>query len=134
MGALPRECLGRPAKLGPLDRQGVRACLDLLPISTNDTLYGLFVDDRLNLLAVDMMALGLINVVRPGIGRLLNLGRECDAKAIILAYPAPSDDLLIDFATHQYVAHLRSYLSEFELPLLDYLMVGPTRIFGIGSW
>lgn len=130
----PKNWVGKAARLGPLDRRGVRSCLEILPGGVAGTLFGFFVDDEMKLLAFEQIAAGPINRLRPGIGRLLQLGRTFDATAVILAYPAMTDDLQLDTSTLQFVAGMRSCLGEFDLPLLDYLVIGPERTFGIGSW
>lgn len=97
-------------------------------------LFGLFTDEELNLLAVDVLGLGSVAKIRPRLGRLLQRGRATSAGAVIMAYPAQTDDLSVDQPTLDYVEQLRRDLDEYDLPLVDYLVVGPSRTFGIGSW
>lgn len=118
----------------PLSRQEVRACLDRAPKCAIPMLFGLFTDHDLNLLAVDVLGLGSVAKIRPRLGRLLRRGRSMSANAMLMAYSAQTDDISVGQPTLDYVAQLRRDLEECHLPLLDYLVVGPSRIFGIGSW
>jgi DNA repair protein RadC len=94
----------------------------------------LFVDDGLDLLAVDTIARGDISSCRPDIARILWRGDMVGAKAFILVHNHPSGDPRPSSTDIRFTRRLRRIADELNLPLLDHLIIAGEQMVSVGGF
>jgi DNA repair protein RadC len=110
----------------------VKEYVATLPLEAREWLLALFVDDELNLLAVDTVARGDISSCRVPIAHILCRGHRLDAKGFILVHNHPSGDPTPSAADISITRRLRRASEDLELPLLDHVVVAANGMTSVG--
>jgi DNA repair protein RadC len=97
-------------------------------------LCALYVDEGLNLLAIETMAVGGSESVRMDFGHILCRGRFHDAAGFILVHNHPSGDPTPSRTDKEATARLRYVSEQLEMPLLDHFIVAGDRMEPVGFW
>src|SRR5688572_2434960 len=127
---LPPERLYRPWHIR--GRAAVKAYLATLPLEAREWLLALFVDNELNLLAVDTVAQGDISSCRVPIARILCRGHALGAKGFLLVHNHPSGDPTPSAADIRLTRRLRHASEDLDMPLLEHLIVAGDEISSVG--
>jgi len=105
-----------------------------LGAEAREWLLALFVDEYLQLLAVDTIARGDISSCPIKLGRILARGSLLGASGFLLVHNHPSGDAepsLTDIEATQRIAVLAR---DMELPLIDHLIIAGDKMISVGCW
>ena len=122
----PANDVSPPIKFRPWhvrDRAAVKAYVATLSAETREWLLALFVDKKLNLLAVDTVGRGDISSVEVNLTAILCRGHALDAAGFILVHNHPSGDPRPSSDDARFTNHLRRISHELDIPLLDHFIV-----------
>jgi DNA repair protein RadC len=97
-------------------------------------LCALYVDEGLNLLAVETICVGDPDSVKLDFGAIICRGRAHGAAGFILVHNHPSGDPRPSKADKQATARLRFVSEQMEMPLLDHFIVAGDRMESVGHW
>lgn len=135
-----------PAKNGPTPnaffrpwhlahgRLAVKAYVESLGQEASEWLLALYVDQELQLLAVDTVARGGISSCEVPFWKLIDRGHALKAAAFILAHNHPSGDPTPSRRDIQTTERLASVSRDLDIPLLDHLIVAGDEIKSIKQW
>jgi DNA repair protein RadC len=129
-GDVPPDALYRPWHVR--GRRAVQTYVATLGQETHEWLLALYVNDALDLLAVDTIARGDISSIDVNFWRILSLGHDLKATGFILVHnhpggdPRPSES---DIRTTRRLAHVSR---ELNLPLLDHLVIAGDDVMSVG--
>jgi DNA repair protein RadC len=110
-------------------RQAVWAYLESLGSEAHEWLLALYVDNGLNLLAVETLAQGSISACPAPFWKVYRRGYALGAKGFILAHNHPSGDPRPSQADRQLTNHIRMVSRDADMPLLDHLIVTKDDIY-----
>lgn len=113
-------------------RKDVKAYVATLPLEAREWLLALFVDDNLNLLAVDTVARGEISSCRVPFATILCRGHTLRATGFILVHNHPSGDSAPSNADIQLTRRLRRASEDLDMPLLDHFVVAGDDMVSVG--
>jgi DNA repair protein RadC len=108
--------------------------VETLGSETHEWLLALFVDEHLQLLAVDTVARGDISNCPISLSRILVRAHSLRADGFILVHNHPSGDpqpSAADIRITQKVAYISR---ELDVPLRDHLVVAGEEIKSVGFW
>lgn len=115
------------------DKRMLHEYVRSLSDETHEWLLALYVDNALNLLAVDTIARGSVSEVAVDFPTILCRGHAYKAAWFILVHNHPSGDPSPSQSDIRLTARLRYLSHEFDLPLLDHCIVAGGRIETIGG-
>ena len=104
-------------------REAVWEYVHSLGEEAHEWLLALYVDDHLQLLAVDTVAQGDVSSCKVSFGHVLCRGRELKATGFILVHNHPSGDPTPSHSDKVVTARLARVSHEMNIPLLDHLIV-----------
>ncbi|MDB6098792.1 MAG: radC [Gammaproteobacteria bacterium] len=129
---LPPAALFHPWHLR--GRNSVKAYVETLGSEVREWLLALYVDDDLNLLAVDTVGRGDVGSVKVGLARILCRGHMLDATGFILVHNHPSGDPSPSPTDLQTTVRLRRTSEDMEMPLLDHLIIAGEEMVSVGGF
>jgi len=97
-------------------------------------LCALYVDEGLNLLAVETLAIGEADQVHLNFGDIICRGRAHQAAGFILVHNHPSGDPNPSRSDMEATARLRQVSEELDVPLLDHFIVAGDQMKAVGNW
>jgi DNA repair protein RadC len=112
-------------------RGAVNAYVESLGQEAHEWLLALYVDDSLQLLAVDTVAKGDASSVELPTWRLLERGHALRAKGFILVHNHPSGDARPSQTDVRATMRLSRVSDELNMPLLDHLIVAGDEVHAI---
>ena len=104
-------------------RAQVKAYVATLPLETREWLLAMFVDQDLNLLAVDTVGRGDIAACRVPFAKILCRGHALKASGFILVHNHPIGDPTPSTADIEMTRRLRWTSEELDMPLLDHFVI-----------
>lgn len=110
------------------DRRELEAYVSSLAEETHEWLLAFFVDDDLNLLAIETMARGDVTSCAVDIGRIYCRGRSLGARGFFLVHNHPSGDPTPSQTDRMVTARISRLTTELGLPLLDHVIVARNGI------
>lgn len=113
------------------DRTSVFQYVSSLGSEDLEWLLGLFVDEKLNLLAVVTLAVGDETSVESDIPELIFRALSLRAKAFMLVHNHPSGDARPSSSDRQLTRHLRFLAEQMGLRLLDHLIVAGDQMVSV---
>lgn len=113
-------------------RAAVKAYVAGLSQETREWLLTLYVDDELNLLAVDTVARGGISGCPVPFAHILCRGHALGATGFLLVHNHPSGDARPSDTDIRVTRRLRRASEDLEMPLLDHLIVAGDDMFSVG--
>jgi len=116
------------------NRKAVFEYVHSLGDEASEWLCALYVDEGLNLLAVETVAVGDVGNVRVDFGSIICRGRSQGAAGFILVHNHPSGDPTPSDADKQVTVRLRHVSEQMEMPLLDHFIVAGDRMEPVGEW
>jgi DNA repair protein RadC len=114
--------------------QDVKAYVESLADELSEWLLALFVDSEMNLLAVDTIGRGDVSSVNIKTGRILCRGHALGAAAFILVHNHPSGDPRPSSDDIRFTRRLASAAAEFEMPLLNHLIIAGDGMRSVGHF
>lgn len=114
-------------------RAQVKAYVESLGREATEWLLALYVDQALQLLAVDTIGRGDVSGVRVKFARILCRGHALNAARFILVHNHPSGNPNPSKADIQITERLRRVSAELEMPLLDHLIIAGDEIVSVGG-
>ena len=130
--APPPASLYRPWHLR--GQSSVKDYVESLGAETCEWLLALYVDNELNLLAVDTVARGDIGNCPVSISRILWRGHELKASAFVLVHNHPSGDPTPSRDDIKVTARLRRTSEDMELPLLAHFVLSGDEMRSVGEF
>lgn len=115
-------------------RKEVKAYVETLPLEAREWLLALFVDDGLNLLAVDTVARGDISSCPVPFARILCRGHALKATGFILVHNHPSGDPQPSDTDIQLTRRLRRASEDLDMPLLDHFVIAGDDMVNVGRF
>lgn len=115
-------------------RDAVRAYIESLGCEAFEWLLALYVDDGLDLLAVDTIAQGDISSCPVPFGSILVRGYQLNAKGFVLVHNHPSGDPTPTDTDVQMTRRLSTFSQHCNLPLLDHFVIAGDEIRAVGYW
>ncbi|HET6535993.1 MAG TPA: JAB domain-containing protein [Sphingomicrobium sp.] len=112
----------------------MKSYVESLGSETREWLLALFVDDHLQLLAVDTIARGDVSSCPVSLSRILVRAHALKAAGFVLVHNHPSGDpqpSADDIRRTREVAHISRQL---DIPLLDHFIVAGGEIRSVGFW
>ena len=97
-------------------------------------LCALYVDEGLNLLAVETLAIGEADQVHLNFGDIICRGRAHQAAGFILVHNHPSGDPKPSRSDMEITARLRQVSEQLDVPLLDHFIVAGDQMRPVGAW
>lgn len=128
---LPPIAVTRPWHLR--DRSALKRYVASLGSETSEWLLALYVDNDLNLLAVDTVGRGDISSVRVNFGSILGRGHALQASGFILVHNHPSGICQPSSDDIRFTSRLRWLSQELDLPLLDHCILAGEELVSIGG-
>ena len=129
---LPPTTLYRPWHVR--GRREVRAYVESLGAELQEWLLALFVDDHLNLLAVDTIARGDLATCHVNFSRIICRGHALKAAGFILVHNHPSGDPRPSNDDIRVTCRLRHVSAELDMPLVAHLVVAGDDMMDIGGF
>lgn len=99
---------------------------------SSEWLCALYVDEGLNLLAVETVCVGEPNSVEIDFGAVICRGRVHEAAGFLLVHNHPSGDPNPSAADKRTTARLRFVSEQMDMPLLDHFIVAGDRMESVG--
>jgi len=130
--ALPPNAFYRPWHLR--GKNAVKTYVESLGLEAREWLLALYVDQSLELLAVDTIARGDVGSCRVPFGRILCRGYRLGADAFILVHNHPSGDPTPSPADIRMTVRLAGMASELDMPLLNHLIIAGGEIKSCGHF
>jgi DNA repair protein RadC len=115
-------------------RAAVKAYVATLPQEAREWLLALFVDDNLNLLAVDTIARGDLSSCPVPFARILCRGHALNATGFLLVHNHPSGDPTPSDTDLRLTRRLRHASEDLEMPLIDHLIVAGDEMISVGGF
>lgn len=115
-------------------RKDVKAYVATLPQEACEWLLALFVDDHLNLLAVDTVARGDISGCRVPFAHILCRGHALAATGFLLVHNHPSGDPTPSDTDIQLTRRLRRASEDLDMPLLDHFVIAGDDMVSVGGF
>lgn len=115
-------------------RSAVHAFVASLGSRADESLLALFVDDELELLAVDLVERGDIGSCPVPCWKLIDRARALGAAGFVLVHNQPSDDPAPSRADIQATRRLAQLSHELDVPLLDHFLVVGGEMREIADW
>ena len=97
-------------------------------------LCALYVDEGLNLLAVETICVGELDSAQVDFGTIICRGRAHGAAGFLLVHNHPSGDPTPSLADKKVTARLKYISDQMDLPLLDHFIVAGDRMEAVGHW
>ena len=113
------------------DQEAVRAYVESLGTETHEWLLTLYVDTRLNLLAVDTVARGDVSSCPIPFWHIFQRGHALGAHAFLLVHNHPSGLARASSEDIRVTKKLQWLSRELDLPLLDHLIIAGNEIIRI---
>lgn len=129
---LPPSALYRPWHVR--GRREVKAYVETLGAETHEWLLALFVDEELNLLAVDTIAKGDVSSCAVPFARILCRGHALKASAFILVHNHPSGDTTPSQSDTEMTVRLSRASRELDMPLLGHFIIAGDQMVDVGYW
>jgi DNA repair protein RadC len=130
---LPPDAFFRPWDLAH-GRAAVKAYVESLGQEAQEWLLALYVDEHLQLLAVDTVARGDVASCPVPFWTLINRGRALKAAGFILVHNHPSGDPTPSWDDIQVTRRLAHVSHELDVPLLDHLIIAGDELREVGEW
>jgi DNA repair protein RadC len=111
----------------------VKDYVESLGREATEWLLALYVDQSLQLLAVDTVGRGDVSTVHVSFARILCRGHALNAAGFILVHNHPSGNPKPSKADIQITGRLRRASAELEMPMLDHLIIGGDQIESVGG-
>lgn len=127
---LPAVALYRPWHVR--DRAALREYVRSLGKETHEWLLVLYVDARLQLLAVDTAARGSVSGCRVPFNRIMVHAWQLKASAYFLVHNHPSGDPRPSEADVRVTARLAQLSADLDVPLLDHLIIAGDEMISCG--
>jgi len=121
----PWHVRGRPA---------VKAYVESLGTEAREWLLALYVDEQLNLLAVDTVSRGDVSSVHVNISHILYRGHVLNAAGFILVHNHPSGDPRPSKADIEVTVRIARTSRELDIPLLDHIVIAGDTMHSVGGW
>jgi len=115
-------------------RGAVKAYLKSLGEEAHEWLLALYVDEHLQLLAVDTVARGDVGSVKVPFWKLIHRAHALKASGFILAHNHPSGDARASLSDIRVTRRLAHVSHELDVPLLDHLIIAGDEVREVGAW
>ena len=115
-------------------RYGVKAYVASLGQEAEEWLLALYVDEGLQLLAVDTVARGDVSSVAASTWQLISRGKTLGAAGFILVHNHPSGNPNPSQSDIRLTRRLAHVSRELDVPLLDHFIIAGDEIMSVGFW
>lgn len=129
---LPPNAFYRPWHLR--GKNAVQAYVESLGLEAFEWLLALYVEQSMELLAVDTIARGDIGSCRVPFGRILYRGYRLGADAFILVHNHPSGDPTPSPSDIGVTVRLARMSRDLDMPLIDHLIIADGQIKSCGNF
>jgi len=115
-------------------RQAIKAYVESLGSEAREWLLALYVDEQLNLLAVDTVSRGDVSSVTVKMSHILHRGHMLEAAGFILVHNHPSGNPTPSKADIEVTTRLSWTASNLGIRMFDHIIIAGDKMVSVGEW